>query len=70
MLRGLLRWGREGTGKGAWVLCRVGLSLRGMGSEPPTLHSPYPSQIFSVRLPLYEKPDDHPLPDPCRAYGK
>jgi hypothetical protein len=29
MLRGLLRWGQEGSQEGAWVLCRVGLSLRG-----------------------------------------
>ena len=57
MLRGLLRWGREGSGKGAWVLCRVGLSLPGNGSGSPLevlpyriTHSPYPIRIFSIRL--------------------
>lgn len=35
MLRGLLCWGREGSGKGAGVFCGGGLSLRGMGSKPP-----------------------------------
>jgi hypothetical protein len=33
MLRGLLRWGREGLRRHAGVSCRVGLSLRGTGSE-------------------------------------
>ena len=33
MLRGLFDGYQEGAGKGAWVLCRVGLSPRGMGSE-------------------------------------
>jgi hypothetical protein len=52
MLRGLLRWGREGSEEGARVLHRVGLSLRGIGSGLPTPHSLYPNRIFSVRLPL------------------
>jgi hypothetical protein len=30
MLRGLLRWGREGSEEGVWVFHRVGLSLRGV----------------------------------------
>jgi len=44
MLRGLLRWGREGSGKGAWVIHRGGLSLRGMETET----TPIP---FSLPIP-------------------
>jgi hypothetical protein len=44
MLRGLLRWGREGLRKHAGVFCRVCLSLRGMGSE--TTHT-----LFSLPIP-------------------
>ena len=52
MLRGLLRWGQEGSEEGIWVFHRVGLSLRGMGSG--TTHTPplYPTQVSSVRLPV------------------
>jgi len=49
----------EGSGKGAWVFHRVGLSLRGNRSGSPleglpygVTHSLYPSQTFPVRLPL------------------
>jgi TPR repeat protein len=46
MLRGLLRWGRKGSGKGIGVFCRVGLSLRGMGSE--ITHTPFPLPIPEI----------------------
>jgi hypothetical protein len=46
MLRGLLRWGREGAGKGAWVIHRVGLSLRGNGTE--STHTPFSLPIPNI----------------------
>ena len=42
MLRGLLRWGREGSEEHAGVFCRVGSSLRGMGSEITYTQCPLP----------------------------
>ena len=46
MLRGLLRWGQEGSGKGAWVFHRVGLSLRGNGSG--ITHTPFSLPIPNI----------------------
>ena len=46
MLRGLLHWGREGCGKGAWVFHRVGLSLRGMGVW--ITHTPFSLPIPNI----------------------
>jgi hypothetical protein len=46
MLRGLLRWGQKGSGKGARVFHQGGLSLRGMSAEPPTPNSLYRTQTF------------------------
>ena len=44
MLRGLFDGYQEVSGKGVWVMCRVGLSLRGNGSK--TTHTP-----FSLAIP-------------------
>jgi hypothetical protein len=46
MLRGLLRWGREGTEKHAGVFHRVGLSLRCMRSE--ITHTPFSLLIPNI----------------------
>ena len=46
MLRGLLRWGQEGTEKHAGVFHRVGLSLRGM--ETITTHTPFSLPIPNI----------------------
>ena len=46
MLRGLLRWGQERSGKGAWVFHRVGISLRGMRSA--STHSPFSLPIPNI----------------------
>ena len=59
MLRGLLRRGREGSGKGARVIHRMHLNLRSNELEPPLdvlpygdTHSLYPSQTYSATLPV------------------
>ena len=46
MLWGLLGWGQEGLGKGIWVIHRMGLSLRGIGSE--TTHNPLSLPILTI----------------------
>ena len=46
MLRGLSHWGQEGSRKGAWVLCRGGLSLRDMGSG--ITHTPFSLPIPNI----------------------
>jgi hypothetical protein len=46
MLRGLLRWCEEGSGKGIWVFCGVGLSLRGNGTE--STHTPFSLPIPNI----------------------
>jgi len=47
----LLRWGREGSGKGARVMCRVGLSLRVMGSGTTTGGSSVWGHAFPLTIP-------------------
>jgi uncharacterized membrane protein YecN with MAPEG domain len=61
MLRGLLRWGREGSEEGVWVFCRVGLSLRsnGSGSPHPILFTHSEDSLSDFP---YEKPDRNHLP--------
>jgi len=62
MLRGLLRWVREGQGKHAGVFRRVGLSLRGMGFGSPLKGLPYGDFLrfyFILEFP-YENPNHPP----------
>ena len=54
MLRGLFDGYQEVSGKGAWVMCRVGLCLRELGSEiiHTTFSLPIPNilcQTFRMR---------------------
>ena len=57
MLRGLLRWGQEGSEEGTDVIHRVGLSLHGIGSGPPlrTLARDCPPGRDTVRNAVSEK---------------
>jgi hypothetical protein len=71
MLMGLLRWGREASGKHAWVIHRVGLSMRGNGSGITTGGSSvwgFPQLRFHPRLLQMKRivaphsPTDLPVP--------
>ena len=66
MLRGLLRWCEEGSGKGIWVMCRVGVSLRGMGSGSPLEGLPqgdFLKSRYTLNFPDETHPRTYPLSD-------